>query len=238
MGSKLIGFRMADDLAEQLETKAAEEGQSTSEFLRRLVDEALYPGPGQERLEARREAPETMAEFEKLYGVSATEHIAKMVNAQIKEELHEQLGAMVDAHLELVQIDRGLTEAEKEHYNGSLASLERELATLKVGVNKLVRVVNDNTEAYEGVSRTVNKNVELCNGSFDQLSRLFQLLEAHSHDDAGKVEVPRDAESLLCAEVQRAEKWVGEFPVGVRKGKVEKPGWKYLEQTKVSIKKE
>lgn len=44
MGSKVIGIRMADDLAEELELKAAEEGLSTSEFMRNLVDQTLYPG--------------------------------------------------------------------------------------------------------------------------------------------------------------------------------------------------
>lgn len=43
MGSKLIGFRISSDLAEQVEAKAAGQGLSTSEYLRGLVDEALYP---------------------------------------------------------------------------------------------------------------------------------------------------------------------------------------------------
>ncbi len=43
MGSKLIGFRIADDLAEEVEAKAAEKGLSTSELLRTLVDKELYP---------------------------------------------------------------------------------------------------------------------------------------------------------------------------------------------------
>ncbi|GAJ04424.1 unnamed protein product, partial [marine sediment metagenome] len=44
MGSKVIGLRLADDLVEELEAKAAEEGLSTSEFMRKLIDNKLYPG--------------------------------------------------------------------------------------------------------------------------------------------------------------------------------------------------
>jgi chromosome segregation ATPase len=44
MGSKVIGLRLADDLTEELEAKAAEEGLSTSEFMRKLIDQELYPG--------------------------------------------------------------------------------------------------------------------------------------------------------------------------------------------------
>jgi Zn ribbon nucleic-acid-binding protein len=43
MGSKLIGFRVADDLAQGIEAKAAEKGLSTSELIRKLVDKELYP---------------------------------------------------------------------------------------------------------------------------------------------------------------------------------------------------
>ena len=43
MGSRVVGFRVPDDLAEELEKVSSERGQSTSEFLRKLVDDALYP---------------------------------------------------------------------------------------------------------------------------------------------------------------------------------------------------
>ena len=43
MGSRVVGFRVPDDLAEKLEKVSSEHGKSTSEFLRKLVDDALYP---------------------------------------------------------------------------------------------------------------------------------------------------------------------------------------------------
>ncbi len=129
MGSKLIGFRLDNDLAEEIEAKAAEKGQSTSELLRELVDELLYPGKAElDSLEQRH--PE-------LYGVKGSEKIVEMINAQIKEQLKAQLGDLVDERLELVQVDRGLTEAEKRHYDESLATLGRGLASLESKLAKL-----------------------------------------------------------------------------------------------------
>jgi len=43
MGSKVVGFRVPDDLAEELERVSSERGQTTAEFLRKLVDDELYP---------------------------------------------------------------------------------------------------------------------------------------------------------------------------------------------------
>ena len=125
MGSKLIGFRLDNDLAEEIEAKAAEKGQSTSELLRELVGELLYPS------RAELESPE------QLYGVKGTEQLVELVNAQIKEQLKAQLGDLVDERLELVQVDRGLTEAEKRHYDESLATLGRGLASLESKLAKL-----------------------------------------------------------------------------------------------------
>ena len=43
-----------------------------------------------------------------------------------------------DERLELVQVSRGLTEADREHYDKSSADLSGEFANLKSSVNKLV----------------------------------------------------------------------------------------------------
>lgn len=44
MSSKVIGFRVPEDIAEKLEKVSEEHGITVAEFLRSLVDEALYPG--------------------------------------------------------------------------------------------------------------------------------------------------------------------------------------------------
>jgi len=48
MGSRVVGFRVPEDLAEELEKVSNERGQSTAEFLRKLVDDALYPSKDRE----------------------------------------------------------------------------------------------------------------------------------------------------------------------------------------------
>ena len=44
MASKVIGFRVPEDLAEELEKVSEERGMTVAEFMRSLVDETLYPG--------------------------------------------------------------------------------------------------------------------------------------------------------------------------------------------------
>lgn len=125
MASKVIGFRCPVDLAELFEQYCEAADKTTGEVLRKLVDDLIYP-PG-----AELDSPE------RLYGVSGTEQLVELVNAQVKEQLKEQLGDLVDEHLELVQIDQGLTEAEKRHYDSSLVRLGRELADLGGKLSKL-----------------------------------------------------------------------------------------------------
>lgn len=223
MGSKVIGFRVPDDLAAEFEQFCEGAGKTTGEVLRKSVDDLLYPGSGRERLEERGRG-EVPAE-------DLAAMLAPLESAQ--EALAQQLKGF-EERLELVQVDRALTDADKKHYDGAVVELESELANLKTGVNKLVRVVNDNVAACEASWKTADKNIEVSNKSFDRLSRLFQLLEAHSHDGVGKVEVPFAAGTLLAGEVRLADERLGEL-TGVRRGKIEKPGWKYLEETKKSI---
>ena len=52
MGSRVIGFRIPEDVAEELEKVSEERGMKIAEFMRSLVDETLYPASdnnGQEK---------------------------------------------------------------------------------------------------------------------------------------------------------------------------------------------
>ena len=52
MASKVIGFRIPEDVAEDLEKVSEERGMTVTEFMRSLVDETLYPASdnkGQEK---------------------------------------------------------------------------------------------------------------------------------------------------------------------------------------------
>ena len=117
-GSKVIACRLPADLAGEFEQYCEGAGVTSGEVLKKLVDDLLYPDKAQ------------LDSSKQFYGVEATERIVELVNAQVKEQLEEQLGPAVDEHLELVQVDRALTEAEKEHYDETLASHGRELAVL------------------------------------------------------------------------------------------------------------
>ncbi len=93
MGSKVVGFRCPNDLAEEFEQFCERAGKTTGEVLRKLVDDLIYPGSGRERLKERQEAA-SLAYPEQSYGVSTTEWIAEQVNTQIKEQLNELVGKM------------------------------------------------------------------------------------------------------------------------------------------------
>lgn len=226
MGSKLIGFRVPSDLAEQLEARAAEEGRSTSELLRELVDDKLYPKSGRERLEARREvAP--LADLEQLYDVSITEFIAEKVNTQIKEELKEHLGGLVNEYLELVQVDRGLTDAERE------------------SIDQLDHLVGQLTQRLDKVLEQVNKNVQVVNENFrewgNKVYLLFQALDKHTHNElTGNATMDSSAAGLISAEVRIADKHRGELPgpeePHIIQGKTDKPGYKFYEHLNLSVK--
>ena len=126
-----------------------------------------------------------------------------------------------DERLELVQVDRGLTEADKEHYDGALIELESRLAKLKEGVKEIVQ--------------TVNSNGEVCNDHFVKVARLFQFLAAHIHDGDGVVAV--SPENLLKAEVELANKRLGKIegqPTIIR-GRNSVMGYCYLENIGLSV---
>ncbi len=203
MGSKVIGFRVPDDLAEEFKHACEQRGQTTGEVLRQLVDDMLYPN----REEAALSTDESV-----LGRLDVLEGVYEVLGKQLKD---------FDERLELVQVNRGLTEADREHYDGALVELESGLAKLKVGVNKLVQ--------------TFNNNVEVCNESFKRVSRLFQFLADHTHYGDGVVKVT--SKELLKAEVQLANKRIGELPDTdqMKPGRFAKPGWKYLESLDLSV---
>ena len=211
MGSKVIGFRVPDDLAVEFEQFCEGAGKTTGEVLRKLVDDMLYPESGRKRLEERRERLEERGED--LEGILTPIQLAL-------DTLAQQLKGF-DERLELVQVDRGLTEADKEHYDGALVELESRLAKLKEGVNKLVQ--------------TVNNNGEVCNDHFVKVARLFQFLAAHIHDGDGVVAV--SPENLLKAEVELANKRLGKIegqPATIQ-GQASAKGYRYLEHVGLSV---
>lgn len=119
-GSKVVSFRLPADLAREFEEWCDDAGVTSGQVLRKLVDDTVYPGA------------ELAAPAEKqLYGVEATAQIVEIVNSQIKAQLEEQLGDLVDEKLELVKLEPGMTEAQKLFYDQSLAGMKRAMADLE-----------------------------------------------------------------------------------------------------------
>jgi hypothetical protein len=60
MGSKMVGFRVADNIGGEIERAAGERGQTTAEFLRKLVDNELYPGKNEKGANMSQPDPEAL----------------------------------------------------------------------------------------------------------------------------------------------------------------------------------
>jgi len=222
MGSKVVGFRCPNDLAEEFEQFCERAGKTTGEVLRKLVDDLIYPGSGRERLKERQEAA-SLAYPEQSYSVSTTEWIAEQVNTQIKE----QLGDLINDSLELVQIDRGMTEAEKEQLNELVGKMD----LLTQRIDKTIEQDNRNIQMVNENSREWSEKVYL----------LFQALDKHTHSKlTGGATMDSEAAKLIDAEVREADKHRGELPKSeepnIIKGKTDKPGYKYLEHLNLSVK--
>jgi len=193
-----------------------------------LISESKLEQLLDERLGAISEQVAELASPEQLYGVKATELIAEQVNTQIKAQLAEQLGDLVDEHLELVQIDRGLTEAEKEY----MAELGDKVDLLTQRIDKVVEQDNKNV-------KMVNDN---CRDWGDKVHLLFQALDKHRHNSiTGNATLDSRAAKLVDAEVVEADQQRGELlgaeeePKTIQ-GKTSKPGYKYLEFLDLSVK--
>jgi hypothetical protein len=152
MGSKLIGFRIADDLAQEVEAKAAERGLSTSEFLRELVDNCLYPDTGG--------SPGAKAGVATL-DASVTKRLDKL----------EQEQAKLAKGLELAQVNQGLTQMVE----GELKRIER---TAKDRHNQLAATINNNTDQVKKIIPIVEGKLERVTSDLDLL---YQAIDAHGH---------------------------------------------------------
>ena len=209
MGSKVIGFRVPDDLAEEFKHACEERGQTTGEVLRQLVDDMLYPN----REEAALSTDESV-----LGRLDVLEGGYEVLEKKLKD---------FDKRLEPVQVNRGLTEAEKEQ----LDELVSKMGLLTQRIDKIVEQENSNT-------RMVNENfLEWGN----KVHLLFQALDKHTHGKlTGGATMGDEADKLIDAEVREADKHRGELPKSeepnIIEGKTDKPGYKYLEHLNLSVK--
>jgi len=132
MGSKLMGFRVADDLAEEIETKAAEEGLSVSELFRKLADEYLYPSKsdngGGEVAELEGERMEDIQRQVDALGASVEHfgnHLKELAGKVELAQLNEGSAKMVEEELDRVE-----REAKGRH-NRLAATINNNTAEVK-----------------------------------------------------------------------------------------------------------
>ena len=151
-GSKLIGVRMPDDLAQELEAKAAEQGLSTSEFLRKLVDDALYPDT--------EGSPGTKAGVATL-DESVAERLDKLEREQAK----------LAEDLELAQVNKALADTVTEE-------LERVEQEAKDRHNELAATINNNTAEVKKIIPIVEGKLERVT---DDMDLLYQAVDGHTH---------------------------------------------------------
>lgn len=214
MGSKVIGFRMPDDLADELERVSGERGMTTADFLRKLVDDVLYP--------SNRERSSTMpdaATKEQLNNLEETQ-------ASLVDELRA-LSNQVDKlgeELQLARVTKAMLEATQDEVAKATA-LAAKVDDWRNSHNKLARVVNDNVEVVKRLPGVIE----------GQTDRLYQILLTYI--EVGTLSP--EALELLRERAKAADSRRGELPVvGIVKGKVTAPGYRYLPNIDMSIRKE
>ena len=103
MGSKVVGFRLQDDLAEALGKLSAANGMTTTDFLRKMVDDKLYP-------------PTVKAELKE---TNADEQIAKLAEqAKLLEEKDSELettqAKVVELEAQLAEVPQSIADFPDE----------------------------------------------------------------------------------------------------------------------------
>ena len=141
--------------------------------------------------------------------------------AQLQQQLKD-----LDERLELSEVDRGLTEAEKEQ----LDELVSKMGLLTQRIDKIGEQENRNT-------RMVNENFL---GWGNKVYLLFQALDKHTHSKlTGGATMESEAANLIDAEVRVADKHRGELPgpeePNIIQGKTAKPGYRYMEHLNLSV---
>jgi polyhydroxyalkanoate synthesis regulator phasin len=134
MGSRVIGFRVPDDLAEELERVSSERGKTTAEFLRKLVDDALYP--------SGREQTPTMADASLEEQINRLEDMQLLVSEEFLN-LSRQVEKLTK-QIEQMQA-KSVLSPEQITVLDHAANLSDSVEELGKSQNKLVGVLNENS---------------------------------------------------------------------------------------------
>ena len=154
MGSKTIGLRLPDDLAQELEKVSVEKGQTTSEFVRQLIDDALYPVKN-----------ESEAELED--GEITIHDVVENVN------LHEEQITEINKNIEAVRQD--LTkrfdsyDEERARLGDYLKGLGQSLRDWGQQVDALTGIDNERLGKLSDVEDSVTKLQDALSGRVTKL---------------------------------------------------------------------
>lgn len=165
MASKVIGFRLPEDLAVQLEKVSEERGMTVTEFMRILVDETLYPATDNKDLEKSstvvRKQLESLANERKNLANEVQNLSPLLDNIVAKLETHETEGILTPDLIETVQ---------------KVATLRGQVNTWESRYNTLSIMVNENSKKIQDVIVLVNKNRESSDGMCSELHEEVSLL--------------------------------------------------------------
>ncbi len=207
MASKVIGFRVPEDLAEEFEQFCEGAGKTSGEMLRKLVDDVLYPESGRERLEERDER-------------EALKNAAGRL-----ESLEESSEALTDkiAKLEEEESDLGDRVAKLEETSPQAATNDK--AVLKEKDDRIAELERRKISDFPGRDQ----------GAFmlETFSRMPSDTVAIMVATAGKAELLTEA----AAERAQAKTVTPEAEVEeqIIAGRTDKPGYQYLETLDISI---
>ncbi len=131
MGSKVIGVRVSDDLAESLEKLAAEKGQKASQYLKDLIDDILYPSKTV-KLDEVADSQMAKEDFEILQ-----DRIADL-DSDVHETLRELTGEVSKVSGEQSKLDSSLS-AHRDTENMKYEDFTNKIRYLETKLNSLLQ---------------------------------------------------------------------------------------------------
>lgn len=158
MASKVIGFRLPEDMADELEKVSEERGMTVTEFMRILVDETLYPATDNKDLEKSsivvRKQLESLANEHKNLTNQVQDLSPLVDNIVAKLETYETEGILTPDLIETVQ---------------KVATLKGQVNTLTYKYDKLSTRVNENSNKTHDAIALIMKHKESSDHTYSEL---------------------------------------------------------------------
>jgi outer membrane murein-binding lipoprotein Lpp len=162
MASKVIGFRVPEDVAEELEKVSKQRGMTVAEFLRTLVDETLYPGiqlHNEESDNVTREQVESLSNAHRNLADDVRELSALIDRIGVKIAGYEIDGILSPKMLETIQ----------------------EVETIKNNINNLeykVDTLSTKADSTQGTVKATHEHKKSTNRIYDSLREDMENLRA------------------------------------------------------------